>query len=63
MIPKLKLLLASTNFRVRYTAAMALLQLQDKSGQATMFTDSASANASQAAQALQAYNAIRLASW
>jgi HEAT repeat protein len=63
VVPKLKILLASTNFRVRHNAAMALLQLQDKSGQATMQADALSTNVSQARQAKAAYDAITKASW
>lgn len=63
VVPKLKPLLASTNFHVRHAAAMALLGLQDKSGQATMKADAVSTNRSQAARATAAYDAIRLARW
>ena len=63
VVPALRGLLASANFRVRHAAALALLRLQDKSGQATMKTDAASPNPSQAVQAQAAYDAIRLANW
>ena len=56
--PSLVALLASTNFRVRYQAALALYAHGDKSGAATMKTDSGSGNPSQALQAGQAYSQI-----
>jgi len=56
--PSLVLLLANANFRVRYEAALALFQLGDKSGAATMLADGASTNPSQRQMALQAYGLI-----
>jgi len=58
VIPKLKGLLASTNFRVRYEAALALKALGDKSGATTMLTDRASKNPSVAKMAAAAYRII-----
>ena len=59
--PSLQALLASTNFRVRYEAALALLALGDTSGQATMQADRALPNPSHALLASQAYGAITAA--
>ena len=56
--PTLVSLLASTNFNVRYHAALALHAHGDKSGAATMLADSLSPNPSVATQAKQAYRLI-----
>ncbi|MFV1959901.1 MAG: HEAT repeat domain-containing protein [Planctomycetota bacterium] len=58
LIPKLKGLLASTSFRVRYEAALALKALGDKSGAATMRADRASKNPSIAKMAAYAHKLI-----
>ena len=63
VIPTLKTLLASPTFAVRREAALALLALQDKGGQATMLADSASTNPAQATQAALAHTQIKNASW
>ena len=59
--PSLVTLLGSANFRVRYEAALALLQLGDTSGAATMLADGATTNLSQRQMAIQAYSLISAA--
>ena len=61
--PGLKALLGSTTFSVRREAALALLQLHDKSGLQTMQADAASTNPSIAATATQAVSQISNATW
>ncbi len=63
VVPTLKTLLGSTTFSVRREAALALLQLHDKSGLTTMSADAANANPSIAATATQAKNQISNATW